>query len=226
MDDTQATLLLTRPEPQSKAFLDACATALDRSVPAVISPLIRIEPTGDLPDLARFSAVIVTSGNAVRVLGATLQGREVFAVGEATAALVQDFGAVATVLGENVDQFVHNAGQIGGPVVFCRGVHSRGALADRLRELGIDVEESVIYDQAACPLSADATSLLAGNGRVVAPVFSPRTARLLAEVTIAAPLTIVAISKATADEWSGPGTVRIASAPTAAAMARAVAEAF
>lgn len=226
MDDLQATLLLTRPQPQSRAFVQECAAALGRSVPAVISPLIRVEPCGVMPGLARFSAVIVTSGNAVRTLGDALRGRQVFAVGEATATLARDLGADASVLGENVDQFVENAAQISGPVIFCRGVHSRGDLANRLRTMGKSVEEAVVYDQVACPLSPAANALLTGSMPVIAPVFSPRTAGLLAGVRITAPLTIIAISDVTAEAWTGPGTIRIADAPTATAMAQAVTESF
>lgn len=224
MIDRQATLLLTRPQPQSETFLDACTAALGRPVPAVISPLIQIEATGNMPDLDRYSAVLVTSANALRTLGSGLSGRKVFTVGQATARLADSLGAKAICLGENVDQFVENAAQVDSPAVFCRGAHSRGDLANRLRRAGLSVDETVIYDQIARPLSEPALALLTGNTPVVAPVFSPRSAQLLSGQTTTAPITVVAISNAAADAWSGKGQILVAEAPTAVAMVSAVAK--
>ena len=226
MDDTSATLLLTRPEPQSQAFLAECEAEMKRRLPVVISPLLRIENIGDIPDLDNFDTIILTSGNGVARLGPALAGRRVFTVGERTAALARAHGAEASALGENVEAFLDHATEIKGKALFCRGVHSRGELAARLVSGGVEIEEAVLYDQVAVPLSNAASLLLTGEDPVVAPVFSPRTARLLSASLITAPLTVLAISPATAKAWTSRGRILIAETPDAFAMRGLVTQAF
>jgi uroporphyrinogen-III synthase len=221
MTDPQPTLLLTRPEPQSRAFLEQCEALAGRPLAAVISPILRIEATGVIPDLDRFATIIFTSGNGVRCLAerAGLRGRNVRTVGTRTAQLARSFGAKAVALGDDVDAFIRAAAKVESPALLCRGTHVRGDLAKQLRNLGVEVEEAVIYHQFEQPLSADAKRLLAGKSPVLVPVFSPRSAGLLAQqCPITAPVTVLAISANAADAWTGPGKVMIAEAPTADSM--------
>lgn len=226
MENAEATLLLTRPEPQSLAFLADCEAALGRQIASVISPLIGIEPVGEVPDMDSFETIAVTSGNAVRHLGDRLAGRRVVTVGAKTAELAREAGAAAVCLGESVAEFLENTGEVQGPVLHARGVHTRGDVVGGLRNLGINAEEAVIYDQVALPLSDEAKALLGGEMRVIAPLFSPRTADLLSREEILAPVTVIAMSEAVHKAWRREGDVRLADFPTAEAMKRAVAEAF
>lgn len=224
MTDLEPTLLLTRPRKQSEAFLCECEAKAGKRITAVISPLIEIEPIGVVPDLNEFATLIFTSGNGVRRVQASapLKSRTVVTVGEKTAELARSFGADAVALGEDVETFLHHAERIEGPALFCRGVHSRGDVSERARRKGVQIVEVVLYDQVAKPLSTAAQRLLAGKGRVIAPVFSPRSARLLGAFgDLSAPFTIVAMSKNVADAWAGPGDVVIAEQPTSAAMCEA-----
>lgn len=228
-DEASPTLLLTRPGPQSAEFLALCERAGGRRLPAVISPILRIVAEGDLPDLDAYATVIVTSGNAVGRLdeAGLLAGRRVAAVGERTAALARAAGAEATCLGETVEAFLACGSRISAPAVHCRGVHSRGALANRLTEAGTPCDEAVVYDQVPEPLSPAARRLLSGAAPVVLPLFSPRSARLLAGAGgLSAPLRVLAISAATAEAWTGPGIVEVAPEPTADAMCSMTIDAF
>lgn len=219
------TLLLTRPEAQSAAFLGECQQQLGRVLPAVISPVFEIVPVGDVPDLEGFETVVVTSQNAVRRTGEALRGCDVLTVGARTAELARSFGAQATCLGESVERFLDAARAIKPPVIYVRGRHTRGDLAERLRRLGTEVEERVIYDQAEKPLSAEALDVLR-TGHVVLPVFSPRSAALLAANAMAETVTVLAISDAAASAWTGPGEVRVAKRPDSTAMIALIGEAF
>ena len=218
---SKATLLLTRPAPSSAEFLAACEARLGRRIPYVQSPLIEIRalsvPSGGA------ETVVLTSGNAVRVLGNWLKGRRVATVGQNTAALAQQAGADAVALGETGQELLENAGKIDGPVLVCRGVHARLDLAAELENRGVPAREAIVYDQVARNLTDEAKSLLTGDRPVVAPVFSPRSAALLSDHAISAPLTILAISSATAEAWKGDADIRIAESPTAEAMSRLVA---
>lgn len=226
MREAEPTLLLTRPEAQSKAFLNICETRVGHRLPVVISPLLRIEPVGDIPDLGRYGTIVATSSNAVERLGEALSGRTVRTVGEKTAERARKFGAKAEALGENVELFLAAASDVTGPVLVARGVHARGNVAEVLRGFGLEAEEAVVYDQVAQPLTRAARLLLDGSTPVVAPLFSPRSAALLARQHISAPLTLVAISETTADEWTGKGVVQIAERPDAEAMCAMVVKAF
>lgn len=221
MTEPEPTLLLTRPESQSKAFLISCEKAAGRRLPAIISPVLSIRHTGELPDLDNYATIIFTSGNGVKsaLKTVSLSGRRVATVGQRTAELAQSAGANATSLGDDVEAFLCAVDKLAGPVLLCRGTHTRGNLAERLRQAGLSVDEAVIYDQEALPLSVAARSLLAGDMPVIAPVFSPRTASLLAGYgVIRAPITVIAMSRNVADAWKGPGKIVVADTPTSEAM--------
>ena len=217
-----ATLLLTRPEAQSKAFLKDCEIVLGRNVPCVISPIFDIVPVGSVPDLSNSGTIIVTSGHAVRRLSNSIQGRSVVTVGAATADLARSFGAEAVAFGETAQDILDRGRELVPPVLVCRGVHARLELADELSGRGVDANEAVIYDQFAKPMTKRAVDLLAGVDPVIVPVFSPRSAALLAEYETRAPITVVAISDAAKSAWIGRGKVQVANHPTAQSMCDAV----
>lgn len=229
MDDAPPTLFLTRPDAQSREFLAECEASLGRRIPAVIAPLMRIEPVGDLPDLEGVATLVVTSSHAVRRLAeeGVLRGRSVACVGEATAALAQGFGAEAVCLGRDVAGFLDRADALVAPCLYLRGRHVRMDLAAELTARGIETGEAVIYDQVAQPMSRAGESLLSGTAPVIAPVFSARSAELLSRsAQISAPLTVIAMSEAVAAAWEGDGPLVVVQEPTSAAMCAAVAAAF
>ena len=218
MDGPGPTLLLTRPEAQSKSFLADCERRLGRRIPAVISPVMDIIPVGEPPDLNDFATIVVTSGNAVRQLGDNLEGRRVLTVGEATAALARGQGARAEALGETAEAFLERVEEVTFPAIACRGQHARCNLADRLSAKGGPTVDAVLYDQVPRPLSRAAQALLAGSSQVVVPVFSPRSAELLSRFAAAAPIIVLAISEAARTAWKGDAEFRVAERPTAESM--------
>ena len=175
-----------------------------------------------VPDLDPYATLIFTSANGVAACARAIAGRRVVTVGTKTSALAIQAGADALSLGEDVDAFLAQADRIEGPALFCRGVHTRGDLASRLQARGLNVDEAIVYDQIAQPLTSDALALLQSDALVIAPVFSPRSAQLLCENAITAPITVIAMSAAVAEAWSGPGTTETVSAPTAIHMAKQV----
>lgn len=177
---------------------------------------------GTVPDLNLYNTIIVTSGNGVTRLKNHLAGRNVVTVGEKTAELARRNGATATSLGENVATFLQRADQIKGTAFLCRGTHSRGNIVNTLTSRGIAAEEAILYDQIEQQPNAAALDLMSGKTPIVAPVFSPRTASLLAAHTITAPITVLAISQAATEAWSGPGKVHVAAHPDAKSMLQLV----
>ncbi|MYA89959.1 MAG: uroporphyrinogen-III synthase [Boseongicola sp. SB0662_bin_57] len=226
MDDPGPTLLLTRPEAQSASFLADCERRLGQRIPAVISPVMDIIPVAEPPDLNEFATIVAASGNAVRQLGDSLEGRIVLTVGEATAGLARGFGARAKALGETAESFLERIGEVAFPVIVCRGRHARCNLAERLSAQGANAVDVVLYDQAPRPLSRAAHALLAGSSPVLAPVFSPRSARLLSCHSATAPVMVLAISEAARAAWRGDAEFRVARHPTADSMCDLVVEAL
>lgn len=168
-----ATLLLTRPLPASLRFHEELKAA-GVSCPAVISPLIRIEPL-PVGDLSADVGLIFTSENGVRASGA-VAGRA-WVVGSRTAQAAREAGLTVKHVAPDADALVAYllANRPDCPLLHLRGEHARGEIAKR-----VDAGEQVVYRQHEMRLSDEALALLAGGGTVIVPLFSPRTAMLLA----------------------------------------------
>ena len=112
-----------------------------------------------------------------------------------------------------------------GPGLYLHGRHVASDLAQALTSAGIDTSSVTVYDQTPQPMTPEALACLAWTGRVVLPLYSPRSARLLAaEIAgCAARLEVVAMSAQVAEAWPDPAEVAaIAEAPEAAAMEDAI----
>lgn len=220
------TLLLTRPETQARRFADQVRAALGEKLPIVISPILAIVPKGDLPPLAGFSALIFTSENAVRIAAqqADLAGRRAYCVGARTAEAARALGMDTLSADGDADALVALIWRENpnGKLLHLRGHDTRGAVAERLNLAGIETECTEIYRQDPRALSGEARALLNDGGRVILPLFSPRSARL-AGVEIAGARSYVhaiALSPAVARSWAaaGGGEADICARPDAAAM--------
>ena len=208
---TQPVLLLTRPWADSQRF-----AAMLPEWRAVISPILRIvavehdgAPLHDAPGLVFTSAHAVASAGPGR-------GRLALCVGGHTARVARAAGfdvREGNGFAEGLLPLIEAAGV---PLIHPHGRH----LARELPVRGM-----VVYDQEPVPLNDQAQALLAGEAPVVLPLFSPRSARLVADAArgARAPLWPVAISAAAWAAWDGPAAGHVlADHPGAAAMAAAI----
>lgn len=111
-----------------------------------------------------------------------------------------------------------------GPLLHVHGEHASGDVAPQLNEAGIPVVELVAYAQHALGPNDDALAALQGDRPVVLPLFSPRSASLVAAWSEPrAPLHVVAISEAAAAKAEGLGarSMVIADTPDGPGMAAA-----
>lgn len=198
-------LLLTRPAPQLRAFARDLAERLGLMPPIVISPVFGIVYRPDVPDPSGYAGVVLTSAHGAQALagGRKVDGLRAHCVGDRTAEVARGLGMHATSAGGNADDLVAQLAGKPGPLLHLRGVESRGDVAARLTAGGTPTDEAIVYDQAPCPPTPEALALLQGETPVVAPLFSPRSAMLLARIAdgARAPLRLVAISPAAARSW-------------------------
>ena len=216
--DALPVLLLTRPEPASRRF---AAEAAPLGLPVVIAPVLRIAPVAhDAARLAQARGLVITSAHAVPAAvaaGAAGQGRPAICVGPATAQAARAAGFDVTEGPGDAARMLPLLAGLGEGWLHPHGAH----IAKHLPVPGM-----VVYDQLPQALTDAARLALAGDAPVIVPLFSPRSARLLADQIGAAgaPLWLVPISPAAAAEWHGPAArIAMAATPDAAGMLHAIA---
>ncbi|MEJ6404320.1 uroporphyrinogen-III synthase [Yoonia sp. 2307UL14-13] len=193
------TVLITRPEAQGHAFAAKLRAAWDGAMDVVVSPLLRIAPIA--ADLPPCDAVILTSANGVAqaVRLGLAAGTTAYCVGPTTADAARDAGFLPVVGPGDAAGTVAMVCEKrpSGRLIHIRGEHARGDIAKALTRAGLTCADVVAYRQEPVALNAAACAAVAGDAPIIAPVFSPRTAKLLAEaVPFRAPLHVVAISEA------------------------------
>jgi len=154
---------VTRARAQASA-LAGRLRALGASV--VEAPAIRIEPiAAELPDLADFDLLCVTSPNGARRLlelvpdARALAGPAIAAIGPGTAAALRAGGIAADIVPPRAvaESLVEElAGRTVRRALVARAEQARDVLPDALRERGAQVEILALYRTVAEPLDAAA----------------------------------------------------------------------
>ncbi|WP_210528499.1 uroporphyrinogen-III synthase [Rubellimicrobium arenae] len=225
-----ARLLLTRPQAASERLLDACEAVWGRPIPAIISPVMAIQPRAvDLPE--RPDGLILTSEHGARRAGALgLAGLPAWCVGRRTADVAAAEGLQARVAGQEAEELVERllTERPSGLLLHLRGEHARGNIAARLNAAGLCAGEAVAYSQEALPPTPEAHAALQDPDPLVVPLFSPRSATLLAAWTPAAPLDVIALSDAVAQAAGPlrPASLVTAAGPNGTAMVQAILDRF
>ncbi len=219
-------LLLTRPEPQARRFAAVCTSRAGRKIDVEFAPIMAIRGTGLPVDLDRVAGLILSSENGACMI-ANLAGKSVYCIGKRTAGAARNKGARIVVEVQDADALVAALieAKPPGPLLHLHGTHTRGDIAERLNAGGIETFETVIYDQVALPLPAKAKALIEGERRVILPLFSPRSARLVGRAVdgLGANLHVIAMSRAVANAWQAEtgGEAEICEYPTGEEMVRA-----
>lgn len=223
------TILLTRPEPQSRRFAARLAEVCD--LPVLVAPLMQVRFLAPNLDEVPYQGLIFTSETGVQAslpLAANLP-RRAYCVGRRTAEVAAAAGFDATSADGDAAALAAMllAAPPPGPVLHLRGAETRGGLAETLTKGGLVTHEAIVYDQESRPLDPAARTLLQGTEPVILPLFSPRSARLAAAEMPQphAPLWVVALSPAVADAAAALRPVRRETArrPDADAMLAALA---
>lgn len=212
-------LLLTRPHEGNARLLAACEAEFGEAIPSVNAPVLEIERIGDWPDLSPYRSVLLTSANAV---WGDLSGLMAYCVGARTADAARAANAQVKAVAMDAANLKKEQPDLHGPVIYLRGAHVSQDLAEHY-----GCAEHITYDQRALPLTDEARALIGGDHPALLPLFSPRSARLIAKDIIGQGhtpgpnLKVIALSDAVAKAWqeewpdtSTSGQVEICTAPT------------
>lgn len=192
-------LILTRPLAQSERFAAEVRALWKSPLQIIHSPLIEIVP---LPALCEApDAVIFTSANGVAAAQRLdlPKGLKAWCVGAKTAELADVAGYIAIAGPGDADGLVADllAAKPKGRLAHIRGVHGRGNISARLNAAGLICEDVIAYDQKELVLTKEAKAVLTASDPVIFPLFSPRTATILArQGPLIAPVHVVAMSVA------------------------------
>lgn len=222
-------LLMTRPRAASQRFVAQLSPEAQETLEVIYSPLLDIQPTGVEVDLTSVRGLIFTSSNGVSIAARQVEGRDlpVFCVGSATTEMARRAGWQATNAGETSEALIGTLLQRRpeSPLLHLRGEHVRGNIAQTLTQLGLSVRDQAIYDQRLLEFSPEARTTLDGVTPVIAPLFSPRTARQFADLGAGnAPIWLAALSDAVAKplETIDFQSLKIAKRPESDAMCKVV----
>jgi uroporphyrinogen-III synthase len=219
-------LLLTRPDGAARRFLADCEAAAGAPLPAILSPVMEIRPV-EVHLAQRPAALILTSENGASRAGQLkLAPLDAWCVGPRTTAVARARGFSARDAGPDAEALLRALllERPPGLLLHLRGIHARGDLARRLRDNGLEVTEAVAYRQDAQFPTSEARAALDGAGPLVVPLFSPRSAALLAAWGPRAPLHVLAMSDAIAEaaaEHLQPRSLARLAAPSGPAMVAA-----
>jgi uroporphyrinogen-III synthase len=194
-------LLLTRPAAASART----RAAVEQARPGVVvveSPVMEIARVPFVME-ERPGGLILTSENGAEVaagLGLPV-GTVAWCVGDRTAEVARAAGLRDISADGDAEALLRLilSEPEAGPLLHLRGEHARGDIVPRLRAAGRAARDAVVYRQVELPLTAEARGALGGDIPVVVPLYSPRSAVILArQGPFAAPLRVVAMSGAVA----------------------------
>lgn len=220
---------MTRPRAASERFVAQLPARIRAHVQVLYAPLLNITPLPAPIETTGAKGLIFTSANGVNAAASMAVRRDLpaFCVGPATTEAARAQGWQAQMAGTTAEELIRQLLQTRpvSPLLHLRGEHTRGNVAERLTESGLTVRDQAIYQQALLPLTSEVHAAIAAGSPIIAPLFSPRTARHFAEIWPgSAPLWLVAISAATAEplyslDFAG---LKIAKDPTPEKMRKAV----
>ncbi|KIC38761.1 uroporphyrinogen-III synthase [Ruegeria sp. ANG-R] len=195
---------MTRPRAASDRFVAHLPDRIRSEVEVIHSPLLEIKPLAVPVKTDGIAGLIFSSANGVNAAAILNVDRDLpaYCVGPATTDAARGAGWQAQMLGLTAEELVADLLKRApeSPLLHLRGEHSRGNVAEHLTNSGLTTREQPIYRQQLLPLTDEASLAAERDRPVIAPLFSPRTARQFADVWAGtAPLWLAAISEATAE---------------------------
>ena len=207
-ENVNAILLLTRPVAAAQRFWDRVRVLQPAVEPVLldvcISPLLDIVMRDVSICGDGFNGFVFTSRYGVLAAAEAELSRKLpcYCVGQTTADAARKAGWPVAIVASCADALVAWMSETrpATPLLHVSGRETRGQIAARLSVDGLRTEKQIAYDQNLLPFTDEALRVLDGKLPVIAPLFSPRTARHFArEHKGQAPLWAAALSRAVAD---------------------------
>ena len=225
MSDLRPIVLLTRPVSGSERFAQSLGERFGKTIEVQISPLQQVVWLESEREELSSSGVIFTSQNGVLGWNRHTNGSSgiAYCVGPQTAALAAERGFRAVNCGGDADalvEYIKNNSET-GPLIHYRGDHGSGNIAIRLTQAGIETIERIVYRQVARKPTPDFYAALQSGRKVIASLFSPRSASLFfaALPTNAAPwLAVISANAAERVDVKLQHKMMVARAPNGEAM--------
>lgn len=176
-------LLITRPLEDGLAFSKQIQK-LNSSINTICAPLFEIESLSLQKDLSEFTAIIVTSSNAIRSLTQSRVKYEgpVFCVGRATALLAKKAGFFPiTSIGNtnNLYDLIRNLMPVGPEkLLYFRGEEIVGDLGNLLRKKNYNVIEEICYKKTPKKFSKKIVDSIGTKSIVGSTFFSKQTVKM------------------------------------------------
>lgn len=224
-------VLVTRPRDQAAATARRLR-ALGH-VP-LVDPLLKIVPATDVVEPGGAAALVLTSANAVHALDpALVEGRLVFAVGQATAAAIRRRTGIEPLAGLRDGAALANliAAHLApgaGSILHLSGDKVQGDLGRRLEALGFACRRQIVYRALAADGLRERTLRAMQDHRLSAVLlYSPRSAAIFRNLVAAADLVetgrlvrLVCLSSAVAAEVESLGwdSLHVAREPSETAL--------
>lgn len=194
--------LLTRPTAQSDRFAAALIARFGDRLAVTTSPLIAPEfLRPPIPERAYTALILTSETGATSATGFSGLPRRAYCVGDRTAETARSLGFTAVSANGDATALIAliRASGEAGPLLHLRGQDARGDIAATLTAASVPTDQAITYDQRPQALSPAARALLNGSAPVLVPLFSPRSATLLAgQGPFRAPLWVAALSPAVA----------------------------
>lgn len=221
---------MTRPRTASESFVAQLPDAVRAQLDILFSPLIDIAPLDQTDTLGPQDSAVFSSRNGVQA-GPDGQGRTAYCIGPATTQAAMNKRWAAQQVGQDADSLVAALAKIApkGRLVHLSGIHTRGDIAGRLSQAGLNISNIAVYDQILHALSRDAQQVILSTSRVFVPLFSPRTAaQFFVSTPQVASVHVIALSPAIAGVVPAGSLngLTIATRPDAQAMGVALEEAL
>lgn len=226
MPQPRPLLLLTRPAAQSARFAGQFEGRFGLRFDIITAPVIEIVLYEAPIPLEGVGGLVFTSENGVAGFAAATDDRRLpaWCVGDRTARAARHQGLAArSAAGTAADLVAAIAADPpAGRVLHLRGEHARGDVCGALTARGIEAEEQIVYAQRELLLDPQVRQAVAQAPVTLLPLFSPRSAKLVARQLAESPgrLAIVTMSPAVSAAWTGPAPVAFCEAerPDAASM--------
>jgi uroporphyrinogen-III synthase len=219
-------VVVTRPQADGERTA-AALEALGHEV--LVAPLMRIEPVA--ANLSgTWSAIVITSANALQATPAADKTLPIFAVGDrsANAARQAGFAEVSSANGDIKDLarlVAASAVRATGPLLYLAGEDRAGDLVAQLAAHSIDAEMKVVYRTVAQPFPPVLVAALESGDVDAVLHFSRRSAELFVEGVRASGVTGPAedvrhlcLSSQVAEPLAGATRIAVAARPEEAAL--------